>query len=52
MKTTNIAFLDKHGYSTSGMSEEDAKAFILEQSKMKLAYKYIIKRAEQIKKEK
>ena len=45
MKLTNLEFLKKHNYSTKGMSEEDAKAFIIEQSKMNMAYKYIIKRA-------
>jgi len=48
MKLTNLEFLNKHSYSTEGMSEADAKAFIIEQSKMNMAYKYIIKRARQI----
>ena len=48
MKLTNLEFLKKHNYSIKNMSEEDAKVFIIKQSKECCAYKYIIARAKQL----
>lgn len=45
MKLTNLEFLKKHSYKTDGMSEDDAKAFIIAQSKKDMPYKYIVNRA-------
>ena len=44
---TNIEFLDKHNYISKN-TEREAFDFILELSKQKMAYKYIIARAKQI----
>lgn len=44
---TNIEFLDKHNYISKN-TERESFDFILELSKQKMAYKYIIARANQI----
>jgi len=48
MKLTNLEFLKKYSYKTAGMSENDAKAFIIAQSKIRMPYKYMVNRARQI----
>lgn len=49
-RLSNIEFLKRHSYRVDGMTEESAKEFIIEQSKIRMPYKYMVNRARQISK--